>query len=262
VKADAQQQFMEGDVDVMVATSAFGMGIDKPDIRFVLHAQVPESPDTYYQELGRAGRDGDPATAVLVYRPEDLTLGRFFASPVPREDDVHAVLRALADTPGADRKQLQEQTGLGPRKVARIRNLVDEVRRHRRDTGAGAAVTVDDVTARAEAHRQLERSRVEMVRAYAETSRCRWQFLLGYFGDDSEERCGHCDNCANGAAESNGAPADARVAPQDRVLHEEFGAGTVMDLEEDAVTVLFEDAGYRTLDLGLVNERDLLRPVE
>lgn len=94
-RKDAHSAFTEGDVEVIVATSAFGMGIDKPDIRFVLHAQVPESPDTYYQEIGRAGRDGEPATAVLFYRPEDLSLGRFFAGGVPKEKDVRRLVAAL-----------------------------------------------------------------------------------------------------------------------------------------------------------------------
>ena len=71
--------FRDDELDVVVATSAFGMGIDKPNVRFVLHASPPESPDSYYQEIGRAGRDGAPAAAVLFYRPEDLGLRRFFA---------------------------------------------------------------------------------------------------------------------------------------------------------------------------------------
>ena len=96
VREDVQQQFMAGDVDIMVATSAFGMGIDKPDIRFVIHAQAPESPDEYYQQVGRAGRDGEPALGMLFYRPEDLGLARFFTTSIPKADDVAAVLGAMA----------------------------------------------------------------------------------------------------------------------------------------------------------------------
>ncbi len=91
---ETHQAFLADELDVIVATSAFGMGIDKPDIRFVVHAQVPESPDTYYQEVGRAGRDGEPATGTLVYRSEDLSLGKFFSGGVPDPDDVGTVLTA------------------------------------------------------------------------------------------------------------------------------------------------------------------------
>ena len=252
-REEAQHRFMDDDVDVIVATSAFGMGIDKPDIRLVVHAQVPESPDTYYQELGRAGRDGEPAEAVLLYRPEDLSLGRFFTGAVPKRDDVDPVVAALAD--GVDRDEVRRRTGLGPRKLARILNLVDEVSAHEPADLAAAVVE------RAEAHRSLERSRVEMMRRYAETDRCRWQFLLGYFGAESRELCGHCDSCERGTGvdePDTGASRPDAYRLGAHVSHPEFGEGTVMDLEQDRVTVLFEDAGYRTLALDIVESEGLL----
>jgi ATP-dependent DNA helicase RecQ len=76
---EAHEAFMEDRLDVIVATTAFGMGVDKPNVRFVLHSEPSESVDSYYQEVGRAGRDGEPAEAVLFYRTEDLGLRRFFA---------------------------------------------------------------------------------------------------------------------------------------------------------------------------------------
>ena len=239
----AQQAFMTGEVDVIVATSAFGMGIDKPDIRFVVHAQVPESPDTYYQEVGRAGRDGEPAEGLLVYRTEDLALGRFFSSAVPKRGDVEKVLHRGDDA------------GFGRRKAGRIRNLLELAE----ETGATSRKdVVDAVLEIADSQRSLERSRVDMMRGYAETDRCRSDFLVGYFGERLEQRCGVCDNCRAGTAVD---PADEQTAPypvQSRVRHEEFGSGIVTDVEEDRLTVLFDDVGYRTLSLELVETQELL----
>jgi ATP-dependent DNA helicase RecQ len=249
------EAFMSGDVDTVVATSAFGMGIDKPDIRFVVHAQVPESPDTYYQEVGRGGRDGEPATAALVYRPEDLSLGRFFTGGVPRAEDVARVLESVAAV-GAEPADVHRHSGLGRRKAGRILNLlhlVEEIR------SVGSEEKVDAVLDLAESQRKLERSRVDMMRAYAETDRCRAEFLLRYFGDEAADRCGTCDNCRDGVAAETLPDTDAAFPLQSRVAHEEFGVGLVTDLEDDRVTVLFDDVGYRTLSLAVIEEQGLLK---
>lgn len=255
-REEAQQRFMDDDADLIVATSAFGMGIDKPDIRFVVHAQIPESPDTYYQEVGRAGRDGAPADGVLVYRSEDLALGRFFSAGVPRRADVAAVVTARDEVggPGADPARIADATGFGRRKAGRLLNLVELAEQ----TGAGGDV-VEAVRELAEARRSLERSRVDMMRGYAETDRCRADFLVGYFGEQLPERCGVCDNCRAGTAPD---PAVEQAGPfpvQSRVRHGEFGGGTVTDVEDDRLTVLFDEVGYRTLSVDLVLEHDLLQ---
>jgi ATP-dependent DNA helicase RecQ len=234
------------------------MGIDKPNIRYVFHAQVPESPDTYYQEIGRAGRDGDPAEAVLFYRPEDLALGRFFTSSVPKNSDVDQVVAAVASERNSTRDDVRRATGLGPRKLGRILNLIDEVTETATQPFATRADLTSAVVDQAEAHRKLERSRVEMMRGYAETDRCRWEFLLGYFGEELAQPCGHCDCCRNGTADDEDATSDS-FPLQSSVAHPQFGNGTVMDLEEDKVTVLFEDVGYRTLDLEIVEQEGLLK---
>lgn len=251
----AQDAFMEGEVDTIVATSAFGMGIDKPDIRFVVHAQIPESPDTYYQEVGRAGRDGEPATVTLVYRSEDLALGRFFSGSVPSRGDVEKVLAARAEV-GTDPARVAEHTGLGRRRAGRILNLAELA-----DHTAGAA-DVDAVREIAESQRRLERSRVDMMRGYAETDRCRADFLVGYFGQQLDARCGVCDNCRAGTAPDPAAQATGPYAVGERVRHDEFGEGIVTDVEEDKLTVLFDEVGYRTLSLALVEEHGLLEPAE
>jgi len=258
LRDEAHEAFMADRVEVMVATSAFGMGIDKPDIRWVVHAEVPESPDTYYQEVGRAGRDGEPATGTLVYRSADLSLGKFFSGGIPRRADVAAVVMALDGLePGPSRPaEVRDRTGLGPRRVGRVLNLLDEVCTDHADLDQKSAV--EAVIARAEAYRNLQQSRVEMMRGYAETDRCRSAYLVGYFGEQVEELCGICDTCEAGVAQPLVTARDGRFAVQARVEHDEFGVGTVTDVEEDRITVLFEDVGYRTLSLELVEEQDLL----
>ncbi|WP_210504407.1 RecQ family ATP-dependent DNA helicase [Nocardioides xinjiangensis] len=253
------EEFMTGEVPLVAATSAFGMGIDKPDIRFVVHADVPESPDTYWQEVGRAGRDRATAKAVLAYRAEDLSLGHFFATPVPKPRDVRAVVEAMRAADSDDPREVSEHLDFGFRKAGRIINLVNLARAAgdvRDDADLDAVV--DAVVERAKAHRRLEESRVEMMRAYAETDRCRSAFMLGYFGAEVRDRCGVCDNCLSGDAPDESQDADAPYAVQNTVEHPEFGTGTVTDVEDDRITVLFEDVGYRTLSLDLVEDRGLL----
>jgi ATP-dependent DNA helicase RecQ len=253
-REESQRRFLEEDLDVMVATSAFGMGIDKPDIRFVIHARIPDSPDSYYQEIGRAGRDGEPAVAILLYRPEDLGLRQFFASGLPDKGDLERVAELLRGR-GRDttRKELQAASGLGPRALGRILNLLVDA--DVSDPPAAASYALR----RAEGHQRLERSRIEMMRAYAETDQCRRQFLLAYFGERLDEPCGNCDRCAAGTAQQEGdLPADLPFDLQAPVRHKDFGAGVVMSYEDDRVTVLFEEAGYRTLMLAAVKESGLL----
>src|ERR671928_253621 len=92
-RAQAQRRFMAGDAEVVVATNAFGMGVDKADVRTVAHASVPASVEAYYQEAGRAGRDGAPARALLFAEPKDKALHVFF---IRRDEGDHALLERVA----------------------------------------------------------------------------------------------------------------------------------------------------------------------
>jgi ATP-dependent DNA helicase RecQ len=257
---EAQRRFTEDEVDVVVATSAFGMGIDKPDVRFVVHADVPGSPDSYYQEVGRAGRDGEPAVAVLFYRPEDLGLQRYFAVGVPDRDDLREVARALGRG-GPDDQASSAPGGRArlPRRLARLRALVEDARALAGEDARPAAVA-DVAHELAEARRRVDDSRLQMMRAYAETPQCRRQFLLAYLGEELPEPCGRCDTCWAGTAEERAADdASAPWSTGTTVRHPEFGEGTVMGYEgDDRVTVLFETHGYRTLSLDAVTDQGLL----
>ncbi|MFJ4788611.1 RecQ family ATP-dependent DNA helicase [Streptomyces sp. NPDC088794] len=293
-----QDRFSSGDLDVVVATSAFGMGIDKADVRFVLHASVPGSLDAYYQEIGRAGRDGAPARAILAYRSQDLGLQRFFAAGAPDADALRRVperLRAEAGAVAATR--LRADCGLSATALSAVLNLLEEagaVRTGRDGSrftgtvgadGARADVDVDTAVHNALAvhatHRKLEQSRVDMMRGFAETTDCRRQFLLGYFGDCVPVPCGGCDNCAGPVAEPASGQrrgrsrnavrrlrrsrAGARPAvdehaylPGVRVRHDQWGRGEVMSEGDGRITILFESVGYRTLSLAVVTDKQLL----
>lgn len=206
------QQFLDGGLDVVAATTAFGMGIDKPDVRFVLHADIPESPDSYYQQIGRAGRDGRPALAVLHYRSEDLGLRRYFATHTPDKPALLAVLTVLRDAGRPTPPQtLAERTGFPARRITGLLNLLqdtgavtathDGVRLEvALDPDADPARVVERAADLAAARERVDKSRIAMIRSYAETHRCRRQFLLGYFGEDLPEPCGNCDTCTTGTA--------------------------------------------------------------
>jgi ATP-dependent DNA helicase RecQ len=270
---EVHEQFLDDGLDVVVATTAFGMGIDKPNVRFVIHAHIPESLDAYYQEIGRSGRDGQPAAAVLHYRPEDLGLRRFFGTHKPDEDALLAVLTALraADGP-VTQKALAEQTGIPGRRLTGLLNELQETRYVkalkrgvRLEPGAKLPKVVEHAVELAEARQRVDRSRIEMARGYAETDACRRQFLLGYFGEDLPEPCGNCDNCADGSAyaedydDGAAAAAGGELFPlQAAVVHREWGAGIVMRHEEDVITVLFEQEGYKTLSRQAVTDGKLL----
>ena len=259
------ESFREDAVDVVVATSAFGMGIDKPNVRFVVHASVPDSLDSYYQQIGRAGRDGDDARVLLFYRAEDLGLARFFTTHRPDADLIEAVYRALDTDKPTRIKALRERLDARGRRLTNAINLLeaaDAIRSTRKGLyckGIQPRSAVEAAIEVVEARESVDRSRVEMMRGYAESRHCRRQFLLSYFGQPLPGPCGNCDRCRDGEGAADEDTGRQSAIPVDTtVSHREWGNGVVIGGDTDRVTVLFEDYGYRTLAMSAVTEKNLL----
>jgi ATP-dependent DNA helicase RecQ len=263
----AQTAFMHDHVEVVVATIAFGMGVDKPNVRAVVHAEISDSVDAYYQEIGRGGRDGEPARAVLFYRPEDVGLRRFFAGAGQLAvDEALAVAEAVDDADGPlDAHTLRDVTRLSETKVlSALGRLADvgfvTLLPDGQVTKGHGAVAIDDAAEAAasaqQSTREYERTRVEMMRGYAETAECRREYLLSYFGEAFAAPCGNCDNCDAGMTGPDVGAQPFQVGS--RVRHRELGDGAVQRYDRDTVVVLFDEHGYRTLGVDLVLEHGLL----
>ena len=258
VRSDVQDDFFSGRLDIVVATSAFGLGIDKPDIRTVVHAGVPASIDEYYQEIGRAGRNGEAASAVLVHDPRTIRIPRSLAVRTQlAEGTLHQVVDAIENAGcHITLPDLVQAAGVPARSVERVVNelaelgflalsgtgrnrVVEPVRGLPRPADLTEQLVAEDKRRQA-----VLASRLDAARTYAESTRCRRAELLAYFGETYPPPCGNCDNDQAPKAAPQSHPTVIGDTP---VRHRLWGEGRMLSRDDHELLVYFSSVGYKHL---------------
>jgi ATP-dependent DNA helicase RecQ len=277
-RRDSQERFMSGEARVMVATNAFGLGIDKRDTRFVFHCQMPSGLDAYYQESGRAGRDGQRALCCLLYQAKDRSVQMFFmAGRYPGATDLQAVYEALQREPAGGRgwsvSELEALDTVNKSKLRVALNLLREhglavMNRQQRWRLTDVVLQPAEVEAMLQVYTdraQRDREMLERMVFYSRCGLCRWRVLLEHFDEEPPfERCGHCDNCERLAALADAAKAQPEPVPVGRIPNPapvdlsggfrpgepvrvpRYGEGVVTAADSQTVTIAFPDARKRS----------------
>jgi ATP-dependent DNA helicase RecQ len=246
-----QQRLMEGKDLVMIATNAFGLGVDKANIRYVLHYHVPGSLEAYAQEAGRGGRDGKPARCVLLFSPDDVAIQEYFLTGTyPSRRQVRAVYKTLqAWSPSEEAPPTIANLGLsshvGVQRTRTVLSLLkDEGFVVEREEGAfwlaedrPSDDVLHDKARQYEARRIADRQRLDALLAYVKTPSCRNQVILEYLGEPVTTACGRCDNCQRSrdaalAAAEQAARLEAKATAE---LDQEWSADTSGPREEEEI---------------------------
>lgn len=270
-RTSVQNLFMDEAIRAVVATNAFGLGIDKPNIRFVVHYDLTGSLEAYTQEAGRSGRDGLPSRCILIYRMSDTRVQNYFLTgKYPGIEEVQRVFGTIEvfgdQADGVSMADLRKILQLPLTKLRVILALlkksgyIEIVKKSAYGLTEAVRKNRDLVLSLAnyDTKKSYDQSKLGMMLQYAESGSCRRRFILNYFGEDFDRiNCGACDNClqATGRTSNQGAAATG-FKISEVVVHPKFGSGTVERAERDLVTVLFPSIGYKTLLASAVRRSD------
>ncbi|HVZ75353.1 MAG TPA: ATP-dependent DNA helicase RecQ [Polyangia bacterium] len=220
----SQASFMQsGRKVVMLATNAFGLGIDKPDIRYIIHYQMPGSPEAYVQEAGRAGRDGKPARCVLLFQPDDIAIQEHFLKEAhPTKAQARMVAEGLYAWSDEGKevsvRDLAMSLALPERRVRVILSVLEAMGVAREIKAARwegvepkpSREQIDKAASVFVARQISDRRRLNDLLKYMNTQRCRVQMMRAYFGEPEGDKCGMCDSCAGLDSEVFDTSADDR----------------------------------------------------